>query len=263
MYGYQAKKGVPRGMEELIECSCCGEKKSPENFEKNRKQCRDCRNIVRCEWKALNADKIARQNRRYKELHPEKIKEWRAKYRKAHPEQVKARNKRYLAKKRGEKPPRDVVDKSSDEYKQMVALRGKEWKRNNPDRLKIYNKRQWEKRKGDHKYRLHHRVSNLVRLSLDGVKGGISWEKLVGYNIEKLKKHLEKNFTPGMSWDNMGEWHIDHKIPVSAFNFSTPNDIDFKKCWALKNLQPLWGPDNVAKGAKLFKPHQPALISGL
>jgi hypothetical protein len=72
-------------------------------------------------------------------------------------------------------------------------------------------------------------------------------------------RHLEKQFLPGMSWENMGEWHIDHKIPIAAFNFEKPEDIDFKRCWALKNLQPLWKSENCIKGAKIDKPFQPSL----
>ncbi|GAG78004.1 unnamed protein product, partial [marine sediment metagenome] len=56
-----------------------------------------------------------------------------------------------------------------------------------------------------------------------------------------------------------GEIHIDHKIPVSVFNFSKAEHMDFKKCWALKNLQPLWAIDNQTKNAKLKRPFQPSL----
>jgi hypothetical protein len=62
-----------------------------------------------------------------------------------------------------------------------------------------------------------------------------------------------------MTWGNYGQWHVDHKIPISAFNYETPDDIDFKRCWALKNLRPMWAKENISKGAKLDKPFQPAL----
>jgi hypothetical protein len=62
-----------------------------------------------------------------------------------------------------------------------------------------------------------------------------------------------------MSWDNYGTvWHIDHKIPVSAFNLRCEEDI--KRCWALKNLQPMFADENVMKSDKLDKPFQPMLI---
>lgn len=58
-----------------------------------------------------------------------------------------------------------------------------------------------------------------------------------------------------MTWENHGihGWHIDHKIPVSAFKFKKPEDEDFKLCWSLKNLQPLWAFDNISKKNKIDK----------
>ena len=88
---------------------------------------------------------------------------------------------------------------------------------------------------------------------------GRHWESIVGFTLDQLKSWLERNFLLGMSWENYGEWHIDHQIPISAFNFNTPDDIDFKRCWNLKNLQPLWAKVNLVKSNKLSQPFQPAL----
>jgi len=65
-------------------------------------------------------------------------------------------------------------------------------------------------------------------------------------------KHLESLFLPGMNWENYGfyGWHIDHIIPVVKFRFETVDDPDFKKCWSLTNLQPLWAKDNYKKGGR-------------
>jgi 5-methylcytosine-specific restriction endonuclease McrA len=63
-----------------------------------------------------------------------------------------------------------------------------------------------------------------------------------------------------MSWKNKGQWHIDHIIPLSAFNYEKPGDTDFKKAWSLKNLQPLWMADNNRKYDKLDQPFQPSFI---
>ena len=59
-----------------------------------------------------------------------------------------------------------------------------------------------------------------------------------------------------------GEWHIDHIIPKSVFNFTKPEHEDFKRCWALKNLQPLWAEENISKFNKLDKHFQPTLALG-
>ena len=73
---------------------------------------------------------------------------------------------------------------------------------------------------------------------------------LLGYSLEKLMIHLEKQFTEGMTWDNYGEWHVDHKKPMALFQFTSTDDEGFKECWKLENLQPLCGSDNLSKGTR-------------
>lgn len=59
---------------------------------------------------------------------------------------------------------------------------------------------------------------------------------LLGYSALELKQHLESLFTEGMSWDNYGEWHVDHIKCVYEFNDDThPSIVN-----ALSNLRPLW-----------------------
>lgn len=126
----------------------------------------------------------------------------------------------------------------------------------------VLNERLRVRRLIDPSFALHSRISCLVRDCLKNrSKNGRRWQDLVGYSIDDLRQHLEKQFSDGMSWEKFlaGEIHIDHKIPVSAFNFINPEDIDFKRCWALTNLQPLWAADNIRKKDKLNKPFQPSL----
>lgn len=117
-----------------------------------------------------------------------------------------------------------------------------------------------QRRKEDPSFRLRHNISTAVSRSLKLGKGGKKTFELLGYTREELMRHIEKRFKPGMSWDNYGEWHLDHKIPLSVHNFETPDDPDFKAAWALSNLQPLWAKDNTSKQAKLEKPFQPSLL---
>jgi hypothetical protein len=106
---------------------------------------------------------------------------------------------------------------------------------------------------------LHNAISSKVLRQLKTGKYGKRTFEIIGYTPEELKQHLEKQFLDGMSWENYGQWHIDHKIPKSAFNITSYDDIDFKRCWALSNLQPLWAIDNYNKRDKLNKPFQPSL----
>ena len=58
----------------------------------------------------------------------------------------------------------------------------------------------------------------------------------LGYSAVELKEHIEQQFTPGMTWENHGEWHIDHIKGVINFDSDTNVNI----VCALDNLQPLW-----------------------
>jgi len=71
---------------------------------------------------------------------------------------------------------------------------------------------------------------------------------MLNFTVDELITNLESQFQPGMTWDNYGEWHIDHKIPDSWFYYSSTEDEGFKKSWSLENLQPKWAKDNISKG---------------
>jgi hypothetical protein len=79
---------------------------------------------------------------------------------------------------------------------------------------------------------------------------------MLGYNADQLKKHLESKFKDGMTWDNCGKWQIDHVIPDSWFKYSSIEDEEFKKCWALDNLQPLWADQNRKKSDLYAGPYR-------
>jgi hypothetical protein len=97
---------------------------------------------------------------------------------------------------------------------------------------------------------LSYQVWYSLRLVLDKSrsKNGKHWPELVGWTVEQLMTHLESKFQSGMTWDNYGEWHIDHVTPRSWFPIKVVGDEAFRSCWRLENLQPMWARDNSAKG---------------
>jgi hypothetical protein len=130
----------------------------------------------------------------------------------------------------------------------------------NPEKMRAAWRKYRNKKMSTPKGKLNNSIAARVNHSLIGGKAGRSWEELVGFTVDQLKTHLEKRFKPGMTWDNYGTvWSIDHKIPISVFNFEKPDDIDFHLCWSLKNLQPLEVKANSSKRNKLEKPFQPSL----
>ena len=79
------------------------------------------------------------------------------------------------------------------------------------------------------------------------------WHELTGYTVPELRDHIEKQFTPSMTWDNYGtSWHIDHIVPLSSFNFETAEDAGFRRAWSLSNLRPLPAKDNLKKRARTY-----------
>lgn len=76
-------------------------------------------------------------------------------------------------------------------------------------------------------------------------------EELCDYTVADLRMHLESRFTPGMTWEafERGEIHLDHRIPVAAFDMRDETEIGM--CWRLENIQPLWARDNIVKSDRL------------
>jgi len=74
-------------------------------------------------------------------------------------------------------------------------------------------------------------------------------EDVLGYSIDALRSHLERQFLPGMGWHNMPEWHIDHITPQRLFDLT--DDEQWRKCWCMSNLRPMWARDNIAKSGRV------------
>lgn len=95
------------------------------------------------------------------------------------------------------------------------------------------------------KARLRARMHTALRAAKCG-KASKSLQ-LLGCTWHELVSHLESRFTGGMSWDNIGAWHIDHIRPCASFDLTDP--AQQIQCFHYTNLQPLWAEDNIRKGA--------------
>jgi hypothetical protein len=144
----------------------------------------------------------------------------------------------------------------------------KEWQKNNRDKLNSYHKEWREKNIDKHretkreyqKYKRHtdplyklisnFRTAIYIVLKENNLQKYGHYFDILGYTPEDLIVHLEKHFNEGMNWENYGEWHIDHIKPISSFIFECSEDEEFKRCWSLDNLQPMWGIENIKKGNK-------------
>lgn len=100
----------------------------------------------------------------------------------------------------------------------------------------------------------HDKIGDLMRAALKRNGNSSRVEHLLGYTIADLKKHIENQFTYRMTWEkfNKGEIHIDHILPISSFKFTKIGDSEWRACWDLPNLRPMWAKDNIAKSNKLL-----------
>jgi len=128
-------------------------------------------------------------------------------------------------------------------------LYSKEWRKRNKLKYNMSRlKRQHERAHEDFYFKFNRYISAVIRRALNYKKNSVRVADCLGYPIERLKEHIENKFQPGMSWGNHGKWHIDHIIPISLWEYKKSTDREFKQCWALCNLQPLWAEDNLKKG---------------
>jgi hypothetical protein len=105
-------------------------------------------------------------------------------------------------------------------------------------------KREYERNRynSDIKYQTNRkrkrRINDLLRC-----KDPHKINRILQYSKQNLIDEMISKFKPGMSWDNYGEWHIDHIIPLYHFDI----DIEDHIVSNLNNLQPLWSKDNINK----------------
>lgn len=121
-----------------------------------------------------------------------------------------------------------------------------------PETVEARRARVSSKFKNDPAALLHRRIRSQVRYFLrrwvDG-KSATATVKLLPYSSEQLARHIEKQFLPGMGWDNTQLWHVDHIIPLASFSCSDNDLSGVLHAWEITNLRPLWAEDNRRKWA--------------
>ena len=111
----------------------------------------------------------------------------------------------------------------------------------------------WAAQQSRHMYhssiqrKLRQLLKNRIWWALQGGPKTAHTLELLGCTVDELKAHLERQFQPGMTWDNYSYrgWHIDHIAPCSVFDLTDPEQQ--RICFNYNNLQPLWAKDNMQK----------------
>jgi len=151
-----------------------------------------------------------------------------------------------------------MSNKSKTWYEQNKEHRKqylKEYRENNVDKIRQIKRDYERNRKArDPLYKLisNFRTAIYQVLKESNVEKNKHYFDILQYTPEELITHLENKFTDKMSWDNYGDWHVDHKLPITHFNIQEMGDDEFMRCWSLDNLQPMWRFDNIFKSNKIL-----------
>lgn len=175
-------------------------------------------------WK--NRDKVLLRERSYRSQNRELIKTRNRNYYINNKARINERNRAYHKKNR---------DK--------MALYKKEYRLRNKEKLNEGQKLYYKKNPEAHLARLaRHRLIKI----LGGQKPrGISVVRLFGCTLPSLRRHIERQFEKGMTWENRGKvWHLDHIVPIAHFH-------DKIEANHFSNLRPMFAEKNIQKGARV------------
>jgi hypothetical protein len=197
------------------QCKRCGSVKPANEFGKNKKakdglqsSCKKCwREYNKKYYKANRADCYQRVQA-WRKKNPEKVKQYQDTW------NTSRQSKEYK-----QKALRQAYARHKERYKNDAMYR-----------LKCLSRQ-----------RLHHALRS------KGWRKNTKTQEYIGCDWQTLKAHIEARFIEGMSWQNYGEWHIDHVVPLS----SARSEDELKKLANYTNLQPLWAIDNMIKSDAL------------
>jgi len=197
------------------------------------KKCKLCGQINR-RRSLFCSDKCRKKN--YRLENRQKIKVYNAKWRLDNKEHLEQYNEKWR-----QDNKLHIKQKAQEWYQNNKELK-RQYKIDNRERIRQYFN---NRLKNDKLYKLRHNLRNRLRCALKNNQKTGSAVRDLGCSIAEFKIYLESKWQEGMSWDNYGEWHIDHIKPLSKFNLE--NKEELKRACHYTNLQPLWAEDNLEK----------------
>lgn len=230
---------------------------------KNRKDgfdcyCKNCQNKKSKLWQLDNPDKVNATSNRWNKKHRERRNQISKNWRSNNVEQYQQIKKNW-----NQKNPDKIKIHNQTFYQnhtETIKNRVKEWKHNNSAQTKKYGK-EWRQNNREivrqyFNQRMLDPIKRLLQNQRSRIRGILHHNhlkknqrtlKYLGCTADELKKHLEQQFTEGMTWDNHQQfgWHVDHIQPLSKFDYTDPEQV--KIAFWYTNLQPLWWYDNLKK----------------
>ncbi len=207
--------------------------KDPSRFDGLRAWCKACCSIGNRKYKIRNVESIRINDKVYRSKNAKRIAEKRHKHYCADRERILTVCSKYRRAHREKKAARDKVYRDTHRSKIRVWMRE-------------YVKR---RRRTDSSFRIMGNLRHRIWRVLKGERKLVAFTKVLGCSADFLRQYLQAQFQPGMTWENYGKWHVDHKRPCATFDLSKKREQ--KKCFHYTNLQPLWAIDNIRKRAKI------------
>lgn len=220
------------------DCKFCGKEYRQANKEKINQKSKEyyqSNKEYRKEYHQTNKEKIREYQKQYHQANKEKRKEYIKQYNQSNKEKIKEYIKEY----------RKANKEKIKEYK-------KEHYQSNKDNIREKRKEyQRERIKTDSLFKMKRNLRKRTweAFKNKGYKKTSKTQEMLGVDWEVAKQHIEIQFTKGMNWDNQGEWHIDHIIPLASAN----TEEEIKKLCYYTNLQPMWAEDNLSKSDKIIE----------
>lgn len=209
------------------------------------------------EFKYKGDEKIKEYNKLYYEKNKEKNKQANKLYVENNKEKINKNRKQYKLNNKEE-----INNKAKIYYqknKEVISEKSKEYQKINREKIKKYIKGYVKnRRKIEPLFKLRMNIRNLIGNSIKN-KGYTKKTKtfeILGCSYEEFKQHLERQFKKGMTWDNLGQWHLDHIYPVSI----AKDEAELIKLNHYTNFQPMWAAENISKGNKIIPNTQIKLI---
>jgi len=234
-------------------CKHCGEEKPFSEYQKAgggkwlQPYCKPCDSLRKKGWEGSNKE----QNRaKRKEYYLKKVKPFIVKKERILKpiEEIRARRLAYSRLPHVKIKKAECDRRYREKNKEAVKRRKKEYygKYGN-EQAKAWQRKQMN----NPEFRIKKNLRGRIYVALKREVKSDSTMALLGCTIEEFRKYFESLFTKGMNWEKYleGGIHIDHIIPCKFFDLSDP--AQQKKCFHYTNLQPLWGLDNLRKGASL------------
>jgi|SRR5208282_1459268 len=187
-----------------------------------------------------NREKRLEQTKKWQKEHPEKVKEigsnWDKKNREKRKKQQKERRNNFPEK------CKEIANRFYFNNIEKCRNWSDSYKKENPEKIREYSHKFYENH--PEVFFMSNSLHRMLRLSI--LSKNSKTYQYIGCSPGFLRNHLESLFKSGMTWENYGDWEIDHIIPVSWFPFDKDPDLLFVAShWS--NLQPMWKIENREK----------------